>query len=71
MLFLKISQYSQENICAGAFLNKVAGFLKMTPAQVFSCENCKIFKNPYVFKNTIPRHINALFSSSFNSCTMN
>ena len=30
-----------------------------------------IFKNTYVCRNTILRHINALFSSSFNSCTRN
>ena len=28
-------------------------FLKKTPAQMFSRENWKIFKNTYVYRNTI------------------
>ena len=58
-----------------SLFNKTAGrlqrFLKKTLTQSFSCENCKIFKNNYVCRYTILRHINALFSSSFNSWAMN
>ena len=39
---------------------------KKTPAQMFSGEKCKIFKNTYVCRNTVLIHIAALFSSSFN-----
>ena len=50
-MFLKISQYSQENICVETFFNTDAqavayNFIKKeTLAQVFSCEYNKIFKN--------------------------
>ena len=41
-LFLKISQYSQENTYAGVFFNKVAGglqlYYKKTPTQEFPYE---------------------------------
>ena len=51
-LFLKISQYSPENVCVGIFVSKnavlqPATFLKETPTQNVSCEFCKIFKNSY------------------------
>ena len=45
--------------------------LKKDSTHVFSSENCKNFKNAYVCRNTILRHITALFFSGFNSCTMN
>ena len=41
---LEISQYSQENTCAG-----VPFLIKFTPAQVFSCEFCKISKNTFFY----------------------
>ena len=51
-LFLKISQYSLDNTYVGVSFNKVAGlqacnFIKETPAQVFFCEYCEIFKNTF------------------------
>ena len=44
---LKDSQNSQENTCKEAsFLSATSNFFeKETPAYVFSCELCKIFKN--------------------------
>ena len=45
-VFLKISQNSQENTCWSLF-NKVFLIKKETPTQVFSCEFCNIFKNPF------------------------
>ena len=41
-VFLKISQNSQENICAIDF------FKKETLAQVLSCQFCEIFKNTFI-----------------------
>ena len=42
MFFVKISQNSQENTCTrDSFL------IKLTLAQVFSCEFCEIFKNTF------------------------
>ena len=41
-VLLEISQNSQENTCARAFLNKVAGL-----SQVLSCEFCEISKNTF------------------------
>ena len=51
-VFLKVSPSWQENICAGVFFSKVGGqdcniIKRKTPAQVFSCDFCKIFKNIY------------------------
>ena len=53
-LFLKISQYPQKTLVLDFFLKKVAGrpeglqlYYKETPAQVFSCEYCKIFKTNF------------------------
>ena len=40
-LFLKITQYSQENTCGVSFQQKEIA------TQVFSCEYCKIFKKTY------------------------
>ena len=66
-VFLKISQYSQENTCARvSIFNKVAGLRpcnlnkKETLAQVFPvniakyCEFCEIFKNTFL-QNTSER----------------
>ena len=52
MVFLKISQNSQENICVRVyFLNKVANFIKKeTLAQVFSCEFWEISKNAFSYR---------------------
>ena len=55
-MFLKISQNSQENICAGvSFLIKLqasaCNFIKKeTLARVFSCEFCEIFKNTFLYE---------------------
>ena len=38
-IFWKISQNSQENTCT-----RVSFLIRMTPAQIFSCEFCEIFK---------------------------
>ena len=40
-MFLKISQYSQENTCVWV------AFEKWVPTHVFSCEYCRIFKNSF------------------------
>ena len=56
-VFLKILQNSQENTCARvSFLIKLqANFIeKETPAQLFSCEFCEIFKKTFL-KNTSER----------------
>ena len=45
-VFLKISQYSQENTCVGV------NFIKKTPTQVFSYEYCKIFKNSFFYRTS-------------------
>ena len=42
-VFLKISQNSQENNCAGVFFPKKVHIKKETSTQVFSCQFCKIF----------------------------
>ena len=51
-MFLKILQNSQENTCAGAsyFINLQAALKIETPAQLFSCEFCKIFQ--IILKNS-------------------
>ena len=46
MVFLEISQNSQENICARASF-----LINETLAQVFSCEFCKISKNTFFTKH--------------------
>ena len=51
-VFLEIPQNSQENTCARvSFLIKLQVKIKVTLAQVLSCECCKISKNVF-FKNT-------------------
>ena len=58
MVFLKIPQNLQENICARAsfFIKMQASacnFIKeQTPAQVFSCEFGEIFKNTVLYRTT-------------------
>ena len=58
-MFLKIWQNSHENTCAGVSLSRSllslsrsprshATLLEKTPAQVFSCEFCEIFKNTFL-----------------------
>ena len=58
-MFLKIWQNSYENTCAGVSLSRSllslsrsprshATLLEKTPAQVFSCEFCEIFKNTFL-----------------------
>ena len=58
-MFLKIWQNSHENTCVGVSLSwsllslsrsprSHATLLKKTPAQVFSCEFCEIFKNTFL-----------------------
>ena len=47
-LLLKLSQYSQEKLLLQSLASRPATLLKKTPAQVFSCEYCKIFKNIYL-----------------------
>ena len=44
-VFWKTSQKSQENTCAGVSFEYET---TKTPARVFSCEFCKIFKNTYL-----------------------
>ena len=44
-LFFKILQYSQDNTCVFQAFRQL--YQKDTPAQVFSCEYCGIFKNTY------------------------
>ena len=50
-VFLKISQNSQENICAGVSFWKsrqpegLQPYQKVIPVEVFSCEFCKILEN--------------------------
>ena len=43
-MFLKISQYSQENICVR--VSSGATLLEKTLAHVFSCEYCKLLGTP-------------------------
>ena len=45
-MFLKISQIYGKIPVLMSLFNKVAG-LKEAPTQVFSCEICEIFKNPF------------------------
>ena len=54
--FLKISQNSQENTCAevSISINLLAALKKETPAQMFYCEFCEIFKST-MLKNTSVR----------------
>ena len=56
-MFLKMSQRSQESNYVSLFFNKVvvarlANYWKGTPAQVFSCEFCNIFKKTFFFRAT-------------------
>ena len=44
-VFFEISQNSQENTCA-----RVSFLIKLTLAQVFSCEFCEISKNTYSYR---------------------
>ena len=52
-VFLKLSQYSWENICLKSLFNKVSRLLglkhfqKETPTQVLSREYCETFKNSF------------------------
>ena len=56
-LFLKISQYSQENTCVQVSSESRCGasgrqlYLKEIPTQVFFCEYCEIFKKAYFEEN--------------------
>ena len=50
MVFLKVSQSSQENSCARVsflIMLQASGQGCRTLAQVFSCEFCEIFKNTF------------------------
>ena len=55
-MFLKISKNSQENTCAWvSFLIKLQSwglqlYWKETPAQVFPCEFCEIFKTTFFYR---------------------
>ena len=53
-VFLKITQNPQENIGAGVWLQSYfqsETFIKKeTPAQVFPCEFCEIFKKTFLIK---------------------
>ena len=68
MLFLKISQYSQENTYVGvSFLIKlqISGLLfyeKETTAQMFCCEYYEIFKSTY-----FEEHLRTATSKSLKS----
>ena len=46
-VFLKTSQYSQENTCVESSFNKVAG---LNETQVFFCEYCNIFSNNLFYR---------------------
>ena len=47
-LFLKLLQYSQENMCDGVPSTRVpAILLKGDSKQVFTCQYCEIFKKIY------------------------
>ena len=54
-MFLKISQNSQENICARvSFLIKLQVFIKKeTLAKVVSCEFCEIFTNTFFHRTPL------------------
>ena len=47
VVFLKISQTSQENTCVGIFNFIEKESPAHSPTQVFSCEYCEILKNTY------------------------
>ena len=53
-MFLEISQYLQENICAKDF------FLKESLAQVFSCEISEFFKNIFFYRTSLMAASNIL-----------
>ena len=54
MVFLEISQISQENTCARASQSlRPATLSKKTLAQVFSCEFCEISKNTFFYKTPL------------------
>ena len=47
-----LTKFTGKHLCQSLFFNKVAGFslqlyLKEALAQLFSCEFCEIFKNPF------------------------
>ena len=56
--------YAGKHLCWSIFLKKFQYFmpttLKETPAKVFSCEYCKIFKNSF-FHRTLPVAASALY----------
>ena len=39
--------FTRKHLCWSLYLKKAFNFIKETPTQVFSCENCKIFKNSF------------------------
>ena len=53
-LFLKISQYSQENTCVGGGRRRPgrrpATLIKETPTEPFSCEYCEISQNSFFYR---------------------
>ena len=48
---LKYFAKTQKNICAGVLFNKVTGFQKEAPVQMFSSKFCKNFKNTYFIEH--------------------
>ena len=52
-VFMNFSIFTGKHLCWSLFLIKLQAFKKETPAQVFSCEYCEIFKNTF-FNRTPP-----------------
>ena len=50
-MFLKISEYSQENTCVSYRPGGMQFYWKETPIQMFSCEYWEIFKNTFFEKH--------------------
>ena len=68
---------SCSHLCFESFSNRVADrqacniFWKRFHHSCFPVKIAKVFKNTYICRNVILRQVTALFSSSFNSCTIN
>ena len=74
---MKISQNSQKNTCVGVSFwqscrpEGLQLYQKVTPTQVFSCEDCDIFKNTSFSKTPLIAHSGFLTKLAENNCEEN
>ena len=73
-LFLKVSQYSQENTCFGVLFNEVASLrpgtlLKKTPTQVFCLNVVKLLRTP-ILKDICEQRLLKIKLNLFKVCKL-